>query len=162
VSIVCCSFVRTRIDSSARNRPERYGQRTQASAAADAQLAALVRSGREPDEIAEKTMRGIRDNELYIFTHPEMRGALEDRFQRILAAYPNAWISTAVYKCRSAPCKRPAQELRASMSLARLWRDQGKVQQARELLAPVYGWFTEGFDTLDLKEAKALLGSLVS
>jgi predicted ATPase len=48
-------------------------------------------------------------------------------------------------------------ELRASMSLARLWRDQGKVQQARELLAQVYGWFTEGFDTLDLKEAKALL-----
>ena len=43
------------------------------------------------------------------------------------------------------------------MSMARLWRDQGKPQQARELLAPVYGWFTEGFDTLDLKEAKALL-----
>jgi ATP/maltotriose-dependent transcriptional regulator MalT len=51
-------------------------------------------------------------------------------------------------------------ELRAAMSLARLWRDQGKVQQPRELLAPVYGWFTEGFDTLDLKEAKALLDEL--
>ena len=51
-------------------------------------------------------------------------------------------------------------ELRAAMSLARLWRDQGKVQQARELLAPVYGWFTEGFDTRDLKEAKALLDAL--
>jgi predicted ATPase len=51
-------------------------------------------------------------------------------------------------------------ELRASMSLARLWRDHGKVQQARELLAPVYGWFTEGFDTRDLKEAKALLEEL--
>ena len=51
-------------------------------------------------------------------------------------------------------------ELRAAMSLARLWRDQGKPQQARELLAPVYGWFTEGFDTLDLKEAKALLEEL--
>jgi predicted ATPase len=51
-------------------------------------------------------------------------------------------------------------ELRAAMSLARLWRSQGKVQQARELLAPVYGWFTEGFDTLDLKEAKALLEAL--
>ena len=51
-------------------------------------------------------------------------------------------------------------ELRAAMSLARLWRDQGKLQQARELLAPVYGWFTEGFDTLDLKEAKALLDEL--
>jgi hypothetical protein len=48
------------------------------------------------------------------------------------------------------------------MSLARLWRDQGKPQQARELLAPVYGWFTEGFGTLDLKQAKALFGQLAS
>ena len=53
-------------------------------------------------------------------------------------------------------------ELRAAMSLARLWRDQGKPQQARELLAPVYGWFTEGFDTRDLKEAKALLEQLAT
>ena len=53
-------------------------------------------------------------------------------------------------------------ELRAAMSLARLWRDQGKVQQARELLAPVYGWFTKGFDTRDLKEAKALLEELAA
>ncbi len=53
-------------------------------------------------------------------------------------------------------------ELRAAMSLARLWREQGKVQQARELLAPVYGWFTEGFDTLDLKEAKVLLEELAA
>jgi predicted ATPase len=51
-------------------------------------------------------------------------------------------------------------ELRAAMSLARLWRDQGKAQQARELLAPVYGWFTEGHDTRDLKDAKALLEEL--
>jgi hypothetical protein len=48
------------------------------------------------------------------------------------------------------------------MSLARLWRDQGKPQQACELLASVYGWFTEGFDTLDLKDAKALLEELSS
>jgi predicted ATPase len=53
-------------------------------------------------------------------------------------------------------------ELRAAMSLARLWRDQGKVKQARELLGPVYGWFTEGFGTRDLKEAKALLEELAS
>ena len=46
------------------------------------------------------------------------------------------------------------------MSMARLWRDQGKIREARELLAPVYDWFTEGFDTLDLKEAKALLDEL--
>ena len=52
-------------------------------------------------------------------------------------------------------------ELRAAMSLARLWRDQGKRQQARELLAPTYGWFTQGFNTLDLREAKALLDEWV-
>jgi class 3 adenylate cyclase/predicted ATPase len=53
-------------------------------------------------------------------------------------------------------------ELRAAMSMARLWRDQGKRDEARDLLAHVYGWFTEGFDTLDLKEAKALLDALGS
>ena len=53
-------------------------------------------------------------------------------------------------------------ELRAAMSMARLWRDQGEVRLARELLAPVHDWFTEGFDTLDLKEAKALLAELAS
>jgi predicted ATPase len=51
-------------------------------------------------------------------------------------------------------------ELRAAMTMARLWRDQGKREEARELLAPVYGWFTEGFDTRDLKEAKASLDEL--
>jgi len=53
-------------------------------------------------------------------------------------------------------------ELRAAMSMARLWRDQGKRDNARELLAPVYGWFTEGFGTLDLREAKALLEELAA
>ena len=51
-------------------------------------------------------------------------------------------------------------ELRAAVSLARLRRDQGRHAEARDLLAPVYGWFTEGFDTPDLKEAKALLDEL--
>jgi tetratricopeptide (TPR) repeat protein len=53
-------------------------------------------------------------------------------------------------------------ELRAAMSMARLWRDQGKREWAYDFLAPVYGWFTEGFDTLDLKEAKSLLDELAS
>jgi predicted ATPase len=69
-----------------------------------------------------------------------------------------------IYFARALAVARQQQakswELRAAMSLARLWRDRGKVQQARELLAPVYGWFTEGFDTRDLKEAKALLEEL--
>jgi hypothetical protein len=51
-------------------------------------------------------------------------------------------------------------ELRAAMGLARLWRDQGKRGEARDLLAPIYGWFTEGFDTPDLKDAKALLDEI--
>jgi predicted ATPase len=51
-------------------------------------------------------------------------------------------------------------ELRASVSLARLWRDLGKRREARDLLAPIYGWFTEGFEAPDLKEAKILLDTL--
>ena len=53
-----------------------------------------------------------------------------------------------------------ALELRAAMSLSRLWQQQGKGDEARALLAPVYGWFTEGFDTADLQEAQALLEEL--
>jgi len=53
-------------------------------------------------------------------------------------------------------------ELRAVMSLSRLWRQQGKKAEARQMLAEIYGWFTEGFDTADLQEAKALLESLES
>ena len=64
----------------------------------------------------------------------------------------------AIERARSQEAK--SWELRAATSLARLWRDQGKPAEARALLAPVYGWFTEGFDTADLKEAKALLDDL--
>jgi predicted ATPase len=67
-------------------------------------------------------------------------------------------ISTSPRGCRKQQAK--SWELRAAMSMARLWRDQGKPQQARELLAPAYSWFTEGLETLDLKEAKALLDQL--
>ena len=51
-------------------------------------------------------------------------------------------------------------ELRAATGLARLWQSQGRVDEARDLLAEIYGWFTEGFETADLKEAQALLGEL--
>ena len=51
-------------------------------------------------------------------------------------------------------------ELRAAMSLARLWQPQGGVKEARQMLAEIYGWFTEGFDTKDLQEAKTLLAEL--
>ena len=64
----------------------------------------------------------------------------------------------AIEQARSQEAK--SWELRAATSLARLWRDQGKPSEARDLLAPIYGWFTEGFDTADLKDAKALLDHL--
>ena len=64
----------------------------------------------------------------------------------------------AIETARSQQAK--SLELRAATSLARLWRDQGKRAEAQDLLAPVYGWFTEGFDTADLKDAKALLDEL--
>ena len=74
------------------------------------------------------------------------------------AAKAEAYFERALAVARKQQAK--SWELRAAMSMARLWRDQGKPDEARDLLAPVYGWFTEGFDTLDLKEAKALLDEL--
>jgi predicted ATPase len=74
------------------------------------------------------------------------------------AAKAKAYFERALAVARSQQAK--SWELRAAMSMARLWRDQGKRDEARELLAPVYDWFTEGFDTLDLKQVKALLDEL--
>ncbi len=76
------------------------------------------------------------------------------------AAQAEAYLERALSVARAQQAK--SWELRAAMSMARLWRDQGKRQEAHDLLAPIYGWFTEGFDTLDLKEAKALLDELHS
>jgi class 3 adenylate cyclase/predicted ATPase len=75
------------------------------------------------------------------------------------AAKTQGYFERALAVARAQQAK--SLELRAAMSLARLWRDQGKREEARALLAPVYGRFTEGFDTLDLKEAKGLLDALV-
>jgi predicted ATPase len=74
------------------------------------------------------------------------------------AAKAEAYFERALAVARQQQAK--SWEVRAAMSMARLWRDQGKPHQARDLLAPIYGWFTEGFDTRDLKEAKALLDEL--
>jgi predicted ATPase len=74
------------------------------------------------------------------------------------AAKAEAYFGRALAIARQQQAK--SLELRAAMSMARLWRDQGKRDKARDLLAPVYGWFTEGSDTRDLKEAKALLDEL--
>jgi predicted ATPase len=74
------------------------------------------------------------------------------------AVKAEAYFDRALIVARKQQAK--SWELRAGMSLARLWRDQGKRNEAREVLVPVYGWFTEGFETLDLKQAKALLDEL--
>jgi predicted ATPase len=74
------------------------------------------------------------------------------------AAKAEAYFERALAVARQQQAK--SWELRAAMSMARLWRDQGKRDAARDLPAPVYGWFTEGFDTLDLKETRTLLGEL--
>ena len=68
-----------------------------------------------------------------------------------------------VFRDRACGCADAAGKVlgaATSTSLARLWRDQGKRQEAHDLLAPIYGWFTEGFETLDLREAKAFLNEL--
>jgi predicted ATPase len=75
-------------------------------------------------------------------------------------AKAEAYFNRALTLARQQQAK--SWELRAATSLARLLREQGKVRQARGLLAPVRRWFTEGFDTRDLKEAKALLDELAS
>jgi NAD(P)-dependent dehydrogenase (short-subunit alcohol dehydrogenase family) len=93
VSVLVPGFMRTRIadrEHTARNRPKRFGQMTEASPQGADQLAALVRAGMDPNEVAEKVLHGIKENELFIFSHPEWRRTLEEHFQRMLAAYPQA------------------------------------------------------------------------
>ena len=78
-------------------------------------------------------------------------------------AIPDAAQAEACFQQALAIARRQqakSWELRAAMSLSRLWQQQGKRAEARELLAPIYGWFTEGFDTADLQDAKALLEEL--
>jgi predicted ATPase len=82
-------------------------------------------------------------------------GEIELKSPRSDAAKAQIYFERALTVARQQQAR--SWELRAVMSMARLWRDQAKRDEARELLAPVYGWFTEGFDTLDLKKAKALL-----
>ena len=100
----------------------------------------------------------IRNERVYETELHRMRGELLMSIRDFAGAEASFREAIAVAQRQSAKLF----ELRSAMSMARLWRDQGKRDEARELLAPVYGWFTEGFDTLDLKEAKALLDELSS
>jgi predicted ATPase len=87
-----------------------------------------------------------------------LRGVLLLRQPGTLQVEAEAWLQRALDIAHHQGAK--SLELRAAVSLARLWQQQGKRTEAHELLAPVYGWFTEGFDTTDLQEAKALLEEL--
>jgi Periplasmic binding protein len=96
----------------------------------------------------------------------DLNGKFGGRDVEVIVADDELKPDLAVNKAKTLVVARRQQarslELRAAMSMARYWRDRSKPQRARELLAPAYDWFTEGFETLDLKEAKALLTSLAS
>jgi NAD(P)-dependent dehydrogenase (short-subunit alcohol dehydrogenase family) len=92
VSILCPGLVRTNILDSARNRPQRYGPATPIDTTNPhyAWFAEWVRSGMEPADVARRVLAAIRDDELYIFTHPEGRSVIEERFRAILTAFDRA------------------------------------------------------------------------
>jgi predicted ATPase len=87
---------------------------------------------------------------------------LKGELLRALSAEQHAEAETCLQQALDIARRQQAKllELRAAVSLSRLWQQQGKRQEAHDLLAPVYHWFTEGFDTVDLQEAKALLDEL--
>jgi len=117
-------------------------------------------SGRMDDAFAALDRAGERAaasaESFYLSELHRLRGAFH--LQRSEAAEGQRWLNEAMHLARSQGAK--SLELRAATSLARLWRDRGRRAAARDLLAPVYGWFTEGFDTPDLQDAKALLDDL--
>jgi predicted ATPase len=88
--------------------------------------------------------------------HREGWSTLRSKIQRKAEGYFERALTVASQQ------QAKSWELRATMSMARLWRDQGKLSEARKLLAPLYGWFTESFDTCNLKEAKPLLNELTA
>jgi len=95
VSILCPGFVRTRIGDSARNRPAQYGPApaldpASPAAALVAQIAQLIETGLDPADVAARVLTAIREDELYVFTHPDMRAELAQRFAAILAAMDKA------------------------------------------------------------------------
>jgi class 3 adenylate cyclase/tetratricopeptide (TPR) repeat protein len=112
---------------------------------------AALTAAKEGLEVQEKTGYGHWDSELHRLEGVALLGL--NRLEEARSAF-----GQALRVARRQQAK--AYELRTAMSLARLWDEQGRRAEARDLLAPIYGWFTEGFDTQDLKEAKALLDEL--
>jgi predicted ATPase len=111
-------------------------------------LAALV----ETLALTEQTGEWYYKADLHRLTGKLLLHAVRD------ASQAEAYFQHALPLARYRQAK--SLELRAAMSLARLWQQQGKRSEARDLLGPIYGWFSEGFDTADLQEAKALLEAL--
>ena len=124
---------------------EALGRAGQAAAGLDILAEALDRVDRIEGRWIEAELYRLRGELLLVLPEADQRTA-DACFHR----------SLAVAREQSAKM----WELRAATSLARLWRDQGRRQEAGDLLTPIYGWFSEGFDTPDLKEAKALLNEL--
>jgi len=95
VTVLCPGYVRTRIGESGRNRPQRYGATQTPDPASPAglllaQISERLQSGLDPSDVASRVLAAIREDELYVFTHPEMRAELEDRFAAIMAAMDQA------------------------------------------------------------------------
>jgi NAD(P)-dependent dehydrogenase (short-subunit alcohol dehydrogenase family) len=103
VSVLCTAFVRTRIATSARNRPPRFG--AAADEPANPQMAALVDAGLDPAYVAERVLAGIRSNDLYILTHPELRDVVAGRFDQILAAFDKASFHEASAPSEAVPAR---------------------------------------------------------
>jgi predicted ATPase len=124
---------------------ETYGRGRQAKEGLSVLAEALTVAHKNGEEYYEAELYRLRGTLL-------LQQALPD------AAQAEACFQQALAIARRQQAK--SWELRAATSLSRLWQQQGKHAEARELLAPVYGWFTEGFDTADLQDAKALLDEL--
>jgi predicted ATPase len=110
--------------------------------------------------VLEEAMETSRSLELSYWSSAfhRLKGELHLARDRSATAIAEPCFREAIEIAQSQEAK--SLELRAATSLARLWRDQDKCAEARDLLAPVYAWFTEGFETVDLKDARALLDAL--
>jgi predicted ATPase len=115
----------------------------------------------------EEGLRSLDDAQAVLEQHEDrwweaeiyrLRGVLLLRQSIAAEVEAEAWLRRALEVAQSQQAK--SLELRATSTLAHLWHAQGKHSKARDLLSPVYGWFTEGFDTIDLQDAKALLAEL--
>ena len=124
---------------------EACGQAAQAEEGLRLLAEALAVAGHNAERWYEAELYRLQ-RELLLARSPHQQTAAEACFRQALA----------IAGAQHARC----WELRAAMKLARLWQQQGRQTAAHELLAPIYGWFTEGFDTADLQEAKALLEEL--